>query len=127
MEQKFESFEDLNAYKMAIEIRQKISAITKKFPKEEEFKLKDQLLRSSRSVTATIAEGHGRHYFKDNMRFCIMARGSLNETIDHLSVAFEENYIDEAMFNEMRNKINLNIKVLNGYLNYLKKLHSAQS
>lgn len=118
----FESFEELNAYKLAREIRTEISVLSKTFPHHEEYKLKDQIIRSSRSVTANIAEGHGRHYFKENIKFCIMARGSLNETIDHLTVALDEKYINEELFSTLRDKIKVNIKVLNGYMSYLKKL-----
>lgn len=118
----FESFEELNAYKLAREIRTEISILSKTFPHHEEYKLKDQIILSSRSVTANIAEGHGRHYFKENIKFCIMARGSLNETIDHLTVALDEKYINEELFSTLRDKIKVNIKVLNGYMSYLKKL-----
>src|SRR5688572_16358627 len=116
MERGFESFEDLNAYKIAREIRTEISALAKTFPKHEEYKLKDQIVRSSRSVTANIAEGHGRHYYKENIKFCIIARGSLNETIDHLTVALDEHYINESIFLALSDKIKINIKVLYGYM-----------
>ena len=122
MERVFESFEELNAYKMARAIRQDIALLAKTFPKHEDYRLTDQIIRSSRSVTATISEGHGRHYPKENMKFCIMARGSLNETIDHLTVALDEKYIDQTQFDHLKEKILLNIKVLNGYVGYLKKL-----
>lgn len=122
MEKGFDSFEDLNAYKMAREIRKEIADLSKTFPKHEEYRLKDQIIRSTRSATANIAEGHGRHYYKENIKFCIMSRGSMNETIDHLTVALDENYINETTFHLLRDKIKLNIKVLNGYMSYLKKL-----
>lgn len=122
MERVFESFEELNAYKMAREVRQEIATLAKTFPKTEDYRLTDQIIRSSRSVTANISEGHGRHYPKENMKFCIMARGSLNETIDHLTVALDEKYIDQAKFDFLKEKILINIKVLNGYMSYLKKL-----
>lgn len=120
MDRVFESFEELTAYKMGKEIRQEISTLAKTFPKNEDYRLTDQIIRSSRSVTANISEGHGRHYPKENMKSCIIARGSMNETIDHLSVALDENYIDLDKFNSLRDKILLNIKVLNGYMSYLK-------
>lgn len=107
---------------MAREIRQEIAILAKEFPKHENFRLTDQIIRSSRSVTANIAEGHGRHYPKENMKFCIMARGSLNETIDHLTVALDEKYIEQKQLDSLKEKILLNIKVLNGYMSYLKKL-----
>lgn len=122
MERVFESFEELNAYKMAREIRQEIAILARTFPKHEDYRLTDQIIRSSRSVTANISEGHGRHYPKENMKFCIIARGSLNETIDHLTVALDEKYIDQIQLDLLKEKILLNIKVLNGYMSYLKKL-----
>lgn len=122
MNKNYESFEELNVYKIAREIRTEISKLSKTFPANEEYKLKDQIIRSSRSVTANIAEGHGRHFYKDNIRFCIMARGSMNETIDHLTVALDEKYINEHAFQRLKDRIKVNIKVLNGYMSYLKKL-----
>ena len=54
-------------------------------PPEEKWSLNQQLRRSSQSVHANIAEGHGRFYFQDNVRFCYIARGSLEETLSVLS------------------------------------------
>jgi four helix bundle protein len=122
MNKSFESFEDLNAYKIAREVRKEIADLSQTFPKHEEYRLKDQIIRSTRSATANIAEGHGRHYFKENIKFCIMSRGSMNETIDHLTVALDHNYINENTYNLLRDKIKTNIKVLNGYIGYLKTL-----
>lgn len=127
MNKNYESFEELNVYKIAREIRTEISELSRTFPANEEYKLKDQIIRSSRSVTANIAEGHGRHFYKDNIRFCIMARGSMNETIDHLTVALDEKYINEETFQRLKDRIKVNIKVLNGYMSYLKKLLDADT
>ena len=38
-------------------------------PTEEKWNLKQQLRRSSLSISANIAEGHGRFYYQDNVRF----------------------------------------------------------
>jgi four helix bundle protein len=67
--------------------------LVKTFPEYEKYKLTDQLIRSSRSITANIAEGHGRFHYSDNSKFCRNARGSLLETKDHLITAFDEGYI----------------------------------
>ena len=50
----------------------------------------DQVKRSVRSINANIAEGHGRFTYPDQIHFCIMARGSLSETINHLIDALDE-------------------------------------
>lgn len=52
-------------------------------PVEEKWNLKQQLRRSSLSISANIAEGHGQFYYQDNVRFCYNARGSLEETLCH--------------------------------------------
>jgi four helix bundle protein len=78
------SFEDLETWKKCRQFRNEISLLIKQFPAEEKYRLVDQLHRSSRSVTANIAEGHGRFHYQDNLKFCRNARGSLNEVLDHI-------------------------------------------
>ena len=51
------TFEDLEAWKSARELRKAISKLVKMFPNDERFRLVDQIIRSSRSVPANIAEG----------------------------------------------------------------------
>jgi|SRR5438105_3146999 len=43
-------------------------------PKDERYRLGDQLLRAARSTTANIAEGYGRFHFLNNAKFCSNAR-----------------------------------------------------
>ena len=80
------SFTDLETWKQSRKIRNYVSDLVKKFPADEKFRLTDQIIRSSRSIGNNLAEGHGRFHYQDNIRFCIMARGSLTETLDHLSL-----------------------------------------
>lgn len=58
-------FEDLEVWKSTIIFRNSILNLTKKFPPDEKYKLTDQLIRSSRSVTANIAEGFGRFHHQE--------------------------------------------------------------
>lgn len=115
------SFEELECWKEAVDLRKRISAIVKNFPPEEKYKLNDQLIRASRSVTANIAEGFGRFHYKENAKFCRNSRGSLNEIIDHLIVAHEEQYISDKELTELKIKTNKCILILNGYIKYLLK------
>ncbi len=52
-------------------------------PSEEKYVLKDQLRRSIQSIPANIAEGFGRYYYQEGVRFCYIARGSLTESKSH--------------------------------------------
>lgn len=115
------SFESLECWKEAALLRKEISAIVKTFPTEEKFRLTDQLIRASCSVTANIAEGFGRYHYQENTQFCRHSRGSLNEIIDHLIVAHEENHIDKEKLDQLKQQTNKCILILNGYINYLQK------
>lgn len=114
------SFETLEVWKMARKMSERISKLTSTFPGEEKYLLTPQIIRSTRAVHANIAEGYGRFNFKDNIRFCRIARGSLYETLDHLITAKSENYINDKMYDEMKEQIEHLMKLLNGYILYLK-------
>ena len=116
----YNSFEELEVWKFSRDFRKKISILTKKFPQHEQFELTKQIKRSSRSVTANIAEGHGRYGFKDNTRFIRISAGSLKETLDHLYVAFDEGYIDKQDFETLKLQYASCQRLINGYINYLK-------
>ena len=81
--------------------------------------MRDQLLRSSRSVTANIAEGFGRYHYQENVQFCRQSRGSLSETLDHLICACDEGYISEQEFADLRKQVDKVWRLLNGYIRYL--------
>ncbi len=71
------SFEELNCWKEAVLLRKELKPIIENFPKHEEYKLKDQMVRCLRSVTNNIAEGYGRFNYQENIHFCRISRGSL--------------------------------------------------
>jgi len=116
-----DNFEDLECYKLARELRMKISLLCKQFPREEEYRLKDQIIRASRSVAANIAEGFGRHSHQENAQFCRQARGSLSETLEHTNCALDERYISKAEYTSIRELIAKTWRTLNGYILYLTK------
>jgi four helix bundle protein len=116
------NFTDLEVYKACRNLRKEVSDFVRvKLPQEEKYKLSDQIIRSSRSITANIAEGYGRYYYKENIQFCRTSRGSLNETLEHLITVFDEKYISESELLDFKSKIDSCGKLLNGYINYLKK------
>jgi len=90
-------------------------------PADERWNLAQQLRRSSLSVSANIAEGYGRFYYQDNVRFCYIARGSLAETLSHLVFAFEVDFVPEALYKELEAEGEEIERMLNGYIGYLKK------
>ena len=113
-------FEQLELWKKAREFKNEVANEARKWPAEEKFKLIDQVIRSSRSINALLAEGHGRFTFADQLHFCIQARGSLSETINHLIDAFDERYVTEERLNYFKEKGKEIERLLNGYINYLR-------
>lgn len=115
------TFEDLEVWKSARELRIFVSKVVKRFPVEEKYKLIDQALRSSRGITNQIAEGFGRYHYQENIKFCRQARGSLCETLDHMIVAYDEKFINDESLSNFREMYEKTLKLLNGYINYLNK------
>lgn len=118
----YQSFEDLEVLKKARELKKDITLLVKTFPAEEKYRLTDQLIRSSRSVNVQIAEGHGRKTWPERLRFCVIARGSLSETLNHLIDAYDAELISEDILQNFRIKINEVERLLNGYISYLDRM-----
>ena len=124
--QSLNSFEELDCYKECRTLRIQISEVQRKWPAEEKYRLSDQILRSSRSVTANIAEGFGRHHHQENLQYCRQARGSLTETLEHLITAKDEKLILDDRFSSLREQLELCWRLLNGYIGYLQKAAKQQ-
>jgi four helix bundle protein len=117
-----QSFEDLDCWKAGRELRLWVArSIVPALPKEERYRLGDQVLRAARSITANIAEGYGRFHYLDNSKFCSNARGSCTEVLDHLITAVDEQLISAEMLGVGREKVTRTLQLLNGYIAYLKR------
>ena len=114
-------FEELETWKEARKLRIAVRKLYLKFPKNEEYSLTSQIKRSSRSITANIAEGHGRYHYQENIQFCRHSRGSLDETKDHLITVLDEGYITKDEYDNCIKIYDQCLKLLNGYIAYLKK------
>ena len=116
------TFEDLECWKACRELRVFVArSLCKTLPKDERYRLGDQILRSARSTTANIAEGYGRFHYLDNAKFCSNARGSCWETIDHLITANDEELISQDLLDQGRAVAARAVALLNGYISHLRK------
>ena len=116
------SFEDLECWKAARELRIFAAQnIISKFSIEEKYALTSQLRRSPRSISDNIAEGYGRFHYQENIQFCRIARGSLHESLNQVITARDENYIEEDLLQQFRERFERTKAILNGYINYLVK------
>lgn len=113
-------FTELEVWKKMRELKKQIEIIIRTFPESEKYCLTYQLRKSSRSVNSNIAEGHGRFKYPDRIHFCLVARGSLSETHNHLIDAFDLEYINQQKLDELVLKLKEVERILNGYINWLR-------
>jgi four helix bundle protein len=119
------TFEDLECWRKCRELRifvakEAIPAL----PKEERYRLGEQLLRAARSTTANIAEGYGRFHYLDNAKFCSNSRGSCWEVLDHFTTASDECLLPSSVVSQGKSLVHEAVKLLNGYMNYLQRAAS---
>jgi four helix bundle protein len=118
-------FEDLDCYKLALEVMANIHAFSKTLPADEKFDLYAQIRRSAKGVTGNIGEGYGRYHYLDSLRFYSIARGELNETLARLIDAKVLNYINQPEFEALYKLIRQAEQTLNGYMNYVRRQRSG--
>jgi four helix bundle protein len=124
---RIKTFEDLECWKACRELRQfVVKEILPVLPKDERYRLGDQILRAARSTTANLAEGYGRFHFMDNAKFCSNSRGSCWEVLDHLITACDEDLISNELLAKGKKLVNSAAKLINGYMNYLKRASKNQ-
>ncbi len=109
------------AHALMLDVHKKLMPVILKDSKDERFDLVAQIRSSSKSVSANIAEGHGRFYYGDNVRFCYNARGSLDETVSHLRAAIDLEYCSKTLYEELRAQADEIRRMLNGYIDWLKE------
>lgn len=120
--------ETLVVWQKAIQFATNICGILiSQLPEQEKYALASQIRRSAQSVPANIAEGYGRFYYQEGIRFAYIARGSLEETRSHLTYAHEMMYISNEDFDKYKKEIDEIKKLLNGYINYLKSIKRGVS
>ena len=113
--------DDFELYQVAREFRKRLYLIVKQLPDAERFCLAQQIRRAAVSITNNIAEGHGRWHYQENLRFCRMARGSIDEILDDLNVCLDEGYCDRSLVENLKSEGYALIAKLNGYMAYLRK------
>ena len=116
----FVTFEDLEVYKAAREFRKAMYGVARRLPDFEKFGLTSQIRRAAVSLANNIAEGHGRFHFLDQIRFTLIARGSLEELVDDLNICLDENYLPTQEVAALKASARHVLKLINGWLRYLR-------
>ena len=120
-EKAFQTFEDLEVYRVAREFRKAMYDAARRLPEFEKYGLCSQIRRAAVSLTNNIAEGHGRFHYPDQIRFILHSRGSLEELVDDLNVCLDESYLRSDEVAALKEEARAVLKLINGYLRYLRK------
>lgn len=122
------SLETLEVWKKAKEFALQVyREVLPLLPPEEKWNLNQQLRRASSSIPANIAEGYGRFYYQEIIRFCYIACGSLEETLSHLVMCYELKYISRTIFDSLEQDGEKLTQLINGYIGYLKRSKQGQN
>ena len=117
---KFNSFEEIISWQKARELNKEIYYLTNKnnsFSKD--FGLRDQIRKSSISISSNIAEGFERETTKEFIRFLYIAKASAGEFRSQLYLAFDLKYIINEEFEKLKLKVNEVSKLISGLIKYL--------
>ncbi len=107
-----------NAMKLAVKVCKEAIPL---LPAYEQNAIVPQLRRAIQSVPANIAEGYGRYYYQETIRFCYISRGSLMEAYSFVSLAKELGYLEDSIFMQLASDFKKLLISLNGYISFLKR------
>lgn len=117
---KLTSFEEIISWQKSRELNAEIYRITNNnvlFIKD--YGLRDQMRRSSISISSNIAEGFERETKKEFIRFLYIAKASAGEFRSQLYLALDLGYLQDNEFESLYTKVNDISKLLSGFIKYL--------
>ena len=117
--------EDLDIYQMADDLADKVWDICIKWNYFAKDTIGKQLVRAADSISVNLAEGHGRYHFRDRLKFCYYARGSLEETKSWLSKAIRRKLIPPEI-DKIKQILEILPKKLNAYIGSIKKAQRTE-
>src|SRR3974390_2078690 len=94
-------FEDLHVWQQARSLVHEIYRLTKQRAFVRDFALRDQITRAAISSMSNIAERFERGTRKEFIHFLSAAKGSKGEVGSQLYVAFDQEDINQNIFNEL--------------------------
>lgn len=86
-------FEELDVWKLGMQIVREVYKIAKKFPRSETFALADQLKRAATSVVLNVAEGSGQPTKRGFSVYIQRSKSSCLECVACCKIAIQENFI----------------------------------
>jgi four helix bundle protein len=86
-------YRDLRVWQLALALVGDSYVVARALPAEERFRLASQIRSAAESISANIAEGHGRPHRAEYRRFVGIAKGSAKELESHFYAATAVGYL----------------------------------
>ena len=103
------SHKDLIVWQKNMSLVKRLYEVTQTFPQEELFGITSQMRRAAVSIPSNIAEGYGRIYDKETVRFLSIALGSASELETQLLICDQLGFIKNPELGEL---LTLNTEIL---------------
>lgn len=113
-------FEELQIWKNARRLTNRIYAATKGPAFSKDFGLCDQIRRAAVSVMSNIAEGYERDGSQELLQFLSIAKGSCGEVRCQLYVVLDQGYADRKECEELIDEFRKLSVMINNFMKYLK-------
>ena len=114
-------FEDLEIWKEARRLTQRIYQLTKNENFSKDFALRDQIRRAAVSIMSNIAEGFERGGNQEFLQFLYVAKASCGEVRSQVYVALDQSYVASGEVDELTNSFKRLSSMISNFITYLRK------
>ena len=108
--------EELEVYKISMEIGEIVWAIVARWPYFDKKTLGAQFVEAADSIALNISEGYGRFHYKENKNFCYYSRGSAKESLTITQKAKNRNLITDEEFLQLTQRFEIYFRMIFGYI-----------
>jgi four helix bundle protein len=120
------TFRDLWIWKESHELMLEIHNFAKLLPREEQFRKRDQIERSSSAIPDNIAEGYTAYYYNDKIKSMFIARKEAGETQNHIEALVGKNYLERKKADNWIEEYEKIIAGINSFINYIRDKRRLQ-
>ena len=122
------TLEKLEVFQLAEMFSDKIWDIVAKWTYFEKSTIGKQIVRAADSISANIAEGYGRFYYKESKQFYFYSRGSLQETKSWIGKFKRRKIVEAKISTELLAEAEKILIKLNAYIKFVTKspLHNPK-
>lgn len=114
-------FEKLWVWQKAHKLMQEIHTFCKTLPRDERFRLRNQIERCSSSVCDNIAEGYAAYYYNEKIKGFNIARKEAGETQNHIRKLSGKGYLEPEQSQKWVEQYEEVIRGINGYTRYIRE------